>query len=107
MKDTDIENFIQLNHKQKYEKIVSIFDMIKSNSQFLADLGELITQIQDIDDELIISLYKTIISIINETSEEKIKKWINNLISIQEKIRRIQQKEKEECENPDNLLIWL
>jgi hypothetical protein len=74
MKDTDIENFIQLNHKQKYEKIVSIFDMIKSNSQFLADLGELITQIQDIDDELIISLYKTIISIINETSEEKIKK---------------------------------
>ena len=107
MKDTDIENFIQLNHKQKYEKIVSIFDMIKSNSQFLADLGELITQIQDIDDELIISLYKTIISIINETSEEKIKKWINNLISIQEKIRRIRQKEKEECENPDNLLIWL
>ena len=74
MKDTDIENFIQLNHKQKYEKIVSIFDMIKSNSQFLADLGELITQIQDIDDELMIYLYKTIISIINETSEEKIKK---------------------------------
>lgn len=104
--DKKIKEFKKLDFEQKRTKCLSMLEVLKWSGSLFDDLYNIIKNIDDVSEELMVSIYSSIQSTISYMDDEKLRKYISDMEKVKMKLQKIKEMEKQEEKDndPDKLL---
>lgn len=105
-----VNEFKKLSFENKREKVLKILEILKWSESLFDDLYKIITNIKNISEELLISIYASIESTIENIDNDKLKNDIDSMGKVRKRLQKIKEMEEEEEEknnNPEKLLEQL
>lgn len=100
-----IKEFKKLSFDKQKEKVINMLEILKWTGSLFNDIHEIITKI-DVSENLLISIYSSIQSAIENINNKKLKDNIDAMEKVRTKLQNIKKMEEEEKNNnnPEKLL---
>jgi len=102
-----LEKFNKLPKENRYKKVLAMLEILKENDSFFQDFYELVSSLEEnIQDELLESIYSMIVSAMIAMEEKENEENLSKLSKTSEKLkklRELEEKQRQE-EDPDKLL---
>jgi len=102
-----IDEFNKLSKENRYKKVLAMLEILKENDSFFQDFFDLLDTLKEnIQDELLESIYSMIVSAMIAMEEKESKEILSKLSKTSDKLkklRELEEKQRQE-EDPDKLL---
>ena len=102
-----VNEFKKLSFKDKKAKILKMLEILKWSVSLFDDLYNIVNNLENISEDLLISIYSTIQSAIENMDNEKIKNDIAKMEKIKKRLQKIKEMEEKEKDDPEKLLEQL
>ena len=102
-----VSEFKKLSFEDKKAKVLKMLGILKWSENLFDDLYNIVNNLENISEDLLISIYSTIQSAIENMDNEKIKNDIAKMEKIKKRLQKIKEMEEKEKDDPEKLLEQL
>jgi len=105
--ENKINEFKNLSKAERYKKVMAMLEILKEDKDIFQDFYEILDHLKEnVDDNLLETIYSMIVSAMIVLEEEENRENISRIKTIKEKIEKLKQieKQKKEEDDPDKLL---
>lgn len=95
-----IKEFTKLSFEDKKSKLLKMLEILKWSDSLFDDIYLVITNI-DVSEDLLVSVYSSIINAIENINKENLQKDVDSMKKIKNKLENIKKMEEEEKKNED------
>jgi len=101
----DINQFKNLSKEQKVSRLISILEILKWDWDLFDDLYQLVETLKDnISNDFLDNLYEIIASAIKNLNDSKLKKDIEKMDKIRQRLKKLKEIEEKNNDNPEEIL---
>jgi len=102
-----VSEFKKLSFEDKKAKVLKMLEILKWSVSLFDDLYNIVNNLENVSEDLLVSIYSTIQSAIENIDNEKIKNYIDKMEKIKKHLQKIKEMEEKEKDDTEKLLEQL